>query len=208
MHGPPPRLTATEGVTDPGRPTATAKTTTGSASSPAHSGSRRLPRSGCLAGATFTARRQRRRRLHARAARTNPLRGQPALEEIRSRVGVAASRDAVIGLEQGRISRSWQPDATISRWRPWPNPGFRMFSGKSGTNGTRPGCTCGTSGPGTQRSRSAASTTSRLSHPVSPHLPRLAARPHGAWLLLHFLLQRPARKRPSPCRERALTCGN
>ena len=127
MHGPPPRLTATDGATDSGRPAATAKTTTGSASSPAHSGSRRLPRSGCLAGATFTARRQRRRRLHARAARTNPLRGQPALEKIRSRVGVAASRDAVIGLEQGRISRSWQPDATISRWRPWPNPGFRMF---------------------------------------------------------------------------------
>src|SRR2546423_9380140 len=42
-----------------------------------------------------------------------------ALEEIRSRIGTAASRDAVIGLEQGRISRSWQPDATTSRWRPW-----------------------------------------------------------------------------------------
>jgi len=66
------------------------------------------------------------RRLHARAARTNPLRGQRALEEIGSRTGTAASRDAVIGLEQGRISRSWQPDATTSRWRPWPNPGFRM----------------------------------------------------------------------------------
>ena len=66
-------------------------------------------------------------RLHARAARTNPLRGQRALEELRSRIGTAASRDAVIGLEQGRISRSWQPDATTSRWRPWPNPGFRMF---------------------------------------------------------------------------------
>ena len=50
-----------------------------------------------------------------------------ALEEIRSRIGTAASRDAVIGLEQGRISRSWQPSATASRWRPWPNPGFRMY---------------------------------------------------------------------------------
>jgi hypothetical protein len=40
------------------------------------------------------------------------LRGQRALEEIRSRIGTAASRDAVIGLEQGRISRSWQPDST------------------------------------------------------------------------------------------------
>ena len=59
--------------------------------------------------------------------RTNPLRGQRALEEIRSRIGTAASRGAVIGLEQGWISRSWQPDATTSRWRPWPNPGFRMF---------------------------------------------------------------------------------
>ena len=46
-----------------------------------------------------------------------------ALEEIPSRIGTAASRDAVTGLEQGRISRSWQPSATTSRWRPWPNPG-------------------------------------------------------------------------------------
>jgi hypothetical protein len=67
------------------------------------------------------------RRLHARAAKTNPLRGQRALEEIRSRIGTATSRDAVIGLEQGRISRSWQPDARTNRWRPWPNPGSRMF---------------------------------------------------------------------------------
>jgi hypothetical protein len=44
----------------------------------------------------------------------------------------------------------------------------------------------------------AASTTSRLSHPVSPRLPRRAARPRRALLLLHVLLQRPARKRPSP----------
>ena len=205
MHGPPPRLTATDGATDPGRPAATAKTTTGSASSPAHSGSRRLPRSGCLAGATFTARRQRRRRLHARAARTNPLRGQPALEEIRSRVGAAASRDAVIGLEQGRISRSWQPDATISRWRPWPNPGFRMFSGKSGTNGTRPGCTCGTSGPGTQRSQATSSTGFRaVSLRASPS--HLSGRdiPHGTPLWSHSR----SRKRPSPGWERASTCGN
>jgi hypothetical protein len=41
------------------------------------------------------------RGLHARAARTNPLRGQRALEEIRSRIGTTASRDAVIELEQG-----------------------------------------------------------------------------------------------------------
>jgi hypothetical protein len=67
------------------------------------------------------------RRLHARAGRTNPLRGQRALEERGSRIGTAASRDAVIGLEQRRISRSWQPDATTSHWRPWPNPWFRMF---------------------------------------------------------------------------------
>ena len=67
------------------------------------------------------------RRLHARAARTNSLRGQDALEEIHSRIGTAASRDAVIGLEQGRISRSRQPDTTTSRWRPWPDPRFRTF---------------------------------------------------------------------------------
>ena len=48
-------------------------------------------------------------------------------EERGSRIGTAASRDAVIGLEQRRISRCWQPDATTSHWRPWPNPGFRMF---------------------------------------------------------------------------------
>ena len=52
---------------------------------------------------------------------------QRALEEIGSRIGTAASRGAVTELEQGRISRSWQPSATASRWRPWPNPGFRMY---------------------------------------------------------------------------------
>jgi hypothetical protein len=38
------------------------------------------------------------------------------------------------------------------------------------------------SGPSIQRSRAGASTRSMLSHPVSA---RLAARPHGALLLLH-----------------------
>ena len=42
------------------------------------------------------------------------------------RIRTAASRDAVIGLEQGRMSRSWQPDATTSAGG-LPNPGFRMF---------------------------------------------------------------------------------
>ena len=32
---------------------------------------------------------------------------QRALEEIGSRIGTTASRDAVIELEQGQISRSW-----------------------------------------------------------------------------------------------------
>jgi hypothetical protein len=50
-----------------------------------------------------------------------------ALEEIGSRIGTTASCGAVIELEQGRISRSWQPDAMTSHWRPWPNPGLRMF---------------------------------------------------------------------------------
>jgi len=48
----------------------------------------------------------------------NPLRGPRSLEEIRSRIGTMASRHAVIGLEQGKISRSWQLDVTTSRWRP------------------------------------------------------------------------------------------
>ena len=48
----------------------------------------------------------------------------------------------------------------------------------------------------------------RLSHLVSRCLPCLAARPRGGPFLLHVLLQRLARKRPSPCWERALTCGN
>jgi len=48
----------------------------------------------------------------------NPLRGPHSLEEIRSRIGTMASRHAVIGLEQGKISRSWQLDVTTSRWRP------------------------------------------------------------------------------------------
>ena len=67
------------------------------------------------------------RLLLARAARTNPLRGPRALEETGSRIGTAPSRNAVIGLEQGRISRSWQPDATTGRGRPGPNPELRMF---------------------------------------------------------------------------------
>ena len=67
-------------------------------------------------------------RSHTRAARTSPLRGQ--------RVSVGGNtqshphrgvRNAVIELEQGRISRSWQPDFTTSRWRPRPDPGLRMF---------------------------------------------------------------------------------
>ena len=36
-------------------------------------------------------------------------------------------RDVVAELEQEPISRSWQPDAMTSRWRPWPDPGLRVF---------------------------------------------------------------------------------
>ena len=64
-------------------------------------------------------------------------------------------------------------------------------SGWSSTDRKRPGCTCATSGPSTQRSRAAASTTSRPSHRVAPRLPRRAAGPRRALLLLHPLLQRP-----------------
>src|SRR6516162_4360123 len=70
-------------------------------------------------------------------------------------------------------------------------------SGSFSTKAKRSVGTCATSGPGTQRSRPTASTTSRLSHPVSRRLPRLAARPRGALLLLHLLLQCATRKRPS-----------
>ena len=66
-------------------------------------------------------------RLLVRAARTNPLHGATRVGGIGSCIGTAESRGAVIELEQGRISRSWQPDATTSRWRPRPNHGLRMF---------------------------------------------------------------------------------
>jgi hypothetical protein len=57
---------------------------------------------------------------------------------------------------------------------------------------------CETSGPGAQRSRAAASTTSTLSNPVPPRLPRVAVRPRGAPLLLHLLLQCRHAKGPLP----------
>jgi hypothetical protein len=49
---------------------------------------------------------------------------QRALDEIRSPASGSRrpAMTAVIELEQGRISRSWQPDATTSRWRPRPDP--------------------------------------------------------------------------------------
>ena len=82
------------------------------------------------------------------------------------------------------------------------------YSASSSTNGKRPGCTCGTSGPCTQRSRAETSITSTLSHPVSARLPRLTAGPRGAVFLLPDLLQHQKRKGPLPYRERALSCGN
>jgi len=132
---------------------------------------------------------------------------QRALEEIRGRIGTGASRDAVIELEQ-------RPDLALLvvgyHYKPLaarPNPGFRMFRLVQ-HEWEEAGMHSRTSGPGTQRSRAAASITSTLSHPVSPRLPRSAAGRRGALFLPHVLLQRPARKRPSPDRERALTCGN
>ena len=81
-----------------------------------------------------------------------------------------------------------------SHWRPRPNPGLRTFRLVQHEWARTGGCTCGTSGLGAQGSRAAASTTSRLSHPVSPRLPRRAVRPRRALLLLHLLLQCPTRK--------------
>jgi len=60
-------------------------------------------------------------------------------------------------------------------------------------------CADNATGPGTQRSRAAASTTSTLSHPVPPRLPRLARQAVRSPVALHILLQHPKRKRPSPC---------
>jgi len=65
-------------------------------------------------------------------------------------------------------------------------------------NGNRPRCTCGIAGPGAQRSRAAVSTTSRLSHPVSPRLPRLAVGPRGALLVLHAYYSARHAKGPLP----------
>ena len=50
---------------------------------------------------------------------------------------------------------------------------------QAGPNEQRPGCTRGTSGSSIQRSQAATSNTSRLSHPVSPRLPRRATEPRG-----------------------------
>ncbi len=61
------------------------------------------------------------------SARGGPPAGN-ALEEIRSGIGAAAYRDAVIGLEQGWISRSWQPDAMTSAG----GPGLTQDSACSG----------------------------------------------------------------------------
>jgi hypothetical protein len=119
-------------------------------------------------------------------------------------------RDAVVELEQRagpRAPGSQMPGADIWRVRPNLVAGYTLSS-YSVTNGKRPVGTCATSGPGTQRSRVTASTTSRLSHPVPRRLPRRAAGSRGGLLLLDVLLQLPRRKRPSPCWERALTCGN
>ena len=132
---------------------------------------------------------------------------QLALLELRSRIGTAASRDAVMDSNKGGSHPLGKPDGTTNGWRPQPNPG-PACSGWSSTNEKRPDALFAISGPGTQRSRVAASTMSRLSHPVPLRLPRRTAKPRGGLLLLHTLLQRPARKRPLPCRERALTCGN
>jgi hypothetical protein len=148
------------------------------------------------------------RRLHARADRTDPLRGQRSLEETRRRTGTAASRGAVIELEQGRISRPWPPDATTSRWRSWPNPGLTRGSARSGqssTNGKIPGCAYGTSGPGTQswgRQRPPRPGCLIPCHPVSP-----PGRAEPCFDCTTYYSIRNA-KALSPTGKGPLTCGN
>jgi hypothetical protein len=104
------------------------------------------------------------------------------------------------------ISRSRQPDATTSRWRPGPSPGLRMFRLVQHER-EETAMHVQDLRPGSLRPLAAASTASGLSRPVSPRLPRRAAGPRSAVAATRSL-QFPRRKRPSPCRERALSCGN
>jgi hypothetical protein len=125
MRGPPPRLTATDGAADPGRPAATAKTTTGSASSPAHSGPRRSSRSGCLACATLTASRQR---ITARRAfsltysitQRDAVGRFPSMlgEEAEDMAGCAAG--AAVGAGNEYDARCWHPAARVHDRGPTP----------------------------------------------------------------------------------------
>jgi hypothetical protein len=126
------------------------------------------------------------------------------------RIGTAVSEMLSLNSSKGCVSRSWLPHATGRRPADLARhssrlPAFRLVQHERDEIGGHLG---GISGPGAQWSRAAASTTSRLSRPVSPCLSRLVAGPRGALLLLHALLHCPARKRPSPDWERALTCRN
>ena len=120
-----------------------------------------------------------------------------AFEELGSHIGTAASRAGVIQLEQGRISRPWQPgcrDKPLAALDcPWA-PHVPASPARMG----RPGCTCVPLGHApSDRGRQLPPRPGCLipCHPVSPvSLPGL----HGGLFLLHVLLQRPARKRPSP----------
>jgi hypothetical protein len=119
-----------------------------------------------------------------------------ALGRIRSRIGTAVPTALCCPeLEQRPVLAlrvpgcheqiSGDPDLTPSTATP---PDWRS------TNEKRPVALTG-SGPGTQRSRAAASSTSRLSHPVPS---RLTAGPRQGPAVLHDLLQCPVRERPSP----------
>lgn len=113
----------------------------------------------------------------------------------------------VIGLEQGRISRSWQPDATTSRWRPWPNPGFRMFRvvqherEETGMHlrylwARHPAI----AGGNVHHVRAVSSR-------VTPS-PSSRCRAARSPVATTFLTTAPRTQKPSPHWERALTCGN
>jgi hypothetical protein len=67
------------------------------------------------------------RRLHARAARRKPTaratRAGGNTQSHRHRGGPRCHHRTRAGADFAL----WRPDATTSRWRPWPDPGFRMF---------------------------------------------------------------------------------
>ena len=101
-------------------------------------------------------------------------------------------RDVVAELEQGPISRSWQPDAMTSRWRPWLDPGLRVFRLVQ-HEWEETGMRVRTSGPGVNRSPSTQAHRvqvvqhpGRSPRPVSHHVQRRAACPRRLYYTCYY----------------------